>query len=347
MRFMKFNIKFLTGLLILSVFSGFLISCNKKAANEGHVHTKFILGVQSRITVFGASAQKSKYIAETIFAEWDRISKDFSFSEPYSYISDVNKHAYTKPVKINEELYELLRQSVNYYNLTDGAYDITFAPLWPLWKEAAASKKLPSDADIKKAIANIGLNYVEVNPYDKTVKFNRPVNINVGGILRAHCLRQGGKLLKQIEGDYSVELKLGGYVLAHGKHEWEYPVYDPFNKGKVIGKICFEDGIVVSSAGRDHFVKIEGKLYSHILDLKTGYPLEDFSNLIVYFPDIDAAEFIPSVVLSLMGKSKAFEVLRAAKSSMGVWIDGRGQIYTLENKESKAKWIKTKKFLFF
>ncbi len=342
---MKFKI--LAGFLILSVFSVFLISCNNKAANKGHVHTKFILGVQSRITVFGASAEKSKYIADTIFAEWDRISKDFSFSEPYSYISDVNAHAYAKPVKINDELYELLRQSVNYYNLTDGAYDITFAPLWPLWKKAAASKKLPADEDIKKAISNIGLNNVEVDPYDKTVKFNKPVHINVGGILRAHCLRQGERILKGIEGDYSIELKLGGYVLAHGNHNWDYPVYDPFNKEKIIGKICFKNGIVVSSSGRDHFVKIEGKLYSHILDLKTGYPLKDFSNLIVYFPNIDDPEFIPSVVLSLMGKSKAFSLLSAAKNSMGVWIDGRGQIYTLENKESQAKWSKTKKFLFF
>lgn len=344
---MKFNIKFLTGLLILSGGLALFSSCNKKGETGGYIYTKFILGVQSRITVFEASEEKSKYIAETIFAEWDRISKDFSFSEPYSYISDVNKYAYIKPVKINEELYELLRQSVNYYNLTDGAYDITFAPLWPLWKEAAASKKLPADEDIKKAISNIGLNYVEVNPYDKTVKFNKPVNINVGGILRAHCLRQGYRILKKIEGAYSVELKLGGYVLAHGKHKWEYPVYDPFKKDRIIGKICFEEGIVVSSSGRDHFVKIEGKLYSHILDLKTGYPLENFSNLIVYFPNIDDEDFIPSVVLSLMGKAKAFEILTAAKSSMGVWIDGRGQLYTLENKESKAKWTKSKKFLFF
>ncbi|MEA3307322.1 MAG: FAD:protein FMN transferase, partial [Elusimicrobiota bacterium] len=156
--------KILAGFLILSGFSSFFISCNKKASNKGHVHTKFILGVKSRITVFGASEEKAKYIAETVFAEWDRISKDFSFSEPYSYISDVNNDAYTKPVKINEELYELLRQSVNYYNLTDGAFDITFAPLWPIWKEAAASKKLPDDKDIKKAISNIGLKYVKVNP---------------------------------------------------------------------------------------------------------------------------------------------------------------------------------------
>ena len=344
---MRFKITLLAGVLVLFISFGFFIACDKKVPETGYVQTKFILGVQARITVHGATPEKSKYIADTIFSEWDRISKDFSFSEPYSYISDVNNRAYAKPVKINEELYELLRQSVDYYNLTDGAFDITFAPLWPLWKEAAASKKLPADEDIKKAISNIGLNHVEVNPYDKTVKFNKPVRINVGGILRAHCLRCGQKTLNEIEGDYSVELKLGGYVLAHGTRKWEYPVYDPFKKERIIGKICFKNGIVVSSSGRDHFVQIEGKLYSHILDLKTGYPLKDFSNLIVYFPHIADAEFIPSVVLSLMGKSKAFEMLRAAKSSMGVWIDGRGQIYTLENKESQAKWTKTKKFLFF
>ncbi len=344
---MKFKIKMFAGILLLFVSSVFFVSCNNKIPEKSHVHTKFILGVHSRITVFGTDDKEAKYIAETIFAEWDRISKDFSFSEPYSYISDVNKHAYIKPVKINEELYELLRQSVNYYNLTDGAFDITFAPLWPIWKEAAASKKLPADEDIKKAISNIGLNNVEVSPYDKTVKFKKPVNINVGGILRAHCLKQGYKFLKTIKSDCSVEIKLGGYVLAYGKHKWEYPVYDPFKNDRIIGKICFEDGVVVSSSGRDHFVSIEGKLYSHILDLKTGYPLEDFSNLIVYFKNIEDKDFIPSVVLSLMGRNKAFETLARANGSMGVWIDGAGQVYVFENKDSLAKWTASKKFLFF
>ncbi|MCG2726852.1 MAG: FAD:protein FMN transferase [Elusimicrobia bacterium] len=344
---MKCKVKILAGFLFSFIFLGFFISCNNKASDKGHVYTEFMLGVHSRITVFGADEKEAEYIAETIFAEWDRISKDFSFSEPYSYISDINKYAYLKSVKINEELYELLRQSVNYYNLTDGAFDITFAPLWPIWKEAAASKKLPADEDIKKAVFNIGLNHVEVNPYDRTVKFNKPVHINVGGILRAHCLKQGYKILKRIKGDYSVELKLGGYVLTKGKHKWEYPVYDPFKNERIIGKICFEDGVVVSSSGRDHFVQIEGKLYSHILDIKTGYPLEDFSNLIVYFENIENDDFIPSVVLSLMGKSRAFETLAQAKGSIGVWIDGKGQVYAFENKDSRAKWIESKKFLFF
>ena len=346
---MRFKIKIFSAVLIILSCGVFFTSCDKaEPVEDAYVYSKFILGVQSKITVFGSNEKEAKHIADTIFAEWRRISKDFSFTQPYSYISDINTHAYSKPVKINAELYGLLRQSVEYYNLTDGAFDITFAPLWPIWKKAASTKKLPLDEDIKKAISNIGLNHVKVNSDNLTVKFNKPVEINVGGILRAYCLARGYRMLKnKIVPKYPVELKLGGYVLSFGNRDWEYNVYDPFKDGKIMGKIHFNEGVVVSSSGRDHFVQIEGNLYSHILNLKTGYPIENFSNLIVYFENIEDTDFIPSVVLSLMGKNKAFGMLSEIKGSMGVWIDGSGQIFVSENKDSKAKWVKTKKMFSF
>ena len=61
---MKSKMKVFVGILFLCISVGMFISCNKKASNQGHVYTKFILGVQSRITVFGANEQKAKYIAE-------------------------------------------------------------------------------------------------------------------------------------------------------------------------------------------------------------------------------------------------------------------------------------------
>jgi thiamine biosynthesis lipoprotein ApbE len=89
-------------------------------------------------------------------------------------------------------------------------------------------------------------------------------------------------------------------------------------------------------------VQIEGKLYSHILDLKTGYPLEDFSNLVVYFPDLDGENFIPSAVLAVMGREKAFGLLSRMKGTSAVWIDGSGKDAAFSAPGSAASWSRKK-----
>ena len=136
---------------------------------------------------------------------------------------------------------------------------------------------------------------------------------------------------------------MGGYLLASGRRAWEYQVMDPFHEDSALGKLVFEDGAVMSSSGRDHFVQIEGKLYSHILDLKTGYPIKDFSNLIVYYPSIEDGNYIPSAVLAVMGRKKAFDLLAKMKGTVAIWIDGSGQMFVFSNADSLARWEPAKK----
>jgi thiamine biosynthesis lipoprotein len=142
---------------------------------------------------------------------------------------------------------------------------------------------------------------------------------------------------------HPVELWLGSNMLAYGKKGWQYPVRDPFNAEKVFGNFIFDNGVLLSSSGREHFVQIEGKLYSHILDLKTGYPLPDFSSLVVYFPHLESENFMSSAMLAVMGREKAFSLLSGMKGTSAVWIDGSGKETLFTNKDSGARWEKTTK----
>ncbi len=336
------------GIYFFLSLSAFFLSCLRHDKCP-QVYSRFILGVPAKVFVYSHDKASGKAIADKILAEWERIENDLSLTKPYnSYVQHVNENAFFKPVHVNDELFSLLELSMYYWKITDGAFDITFAPLWPIWKNAASTGKLPSEDKIKKAISNISSRYVILDEKNKTVKFTRPVQINIAGILRAYCLFRGYRILKdELRINFPVGLKLGGYVLSYGKRNWQYNVYDPFKEGKILGRLFYDEGVIVSSSGRDHFVKIEGNLYSHILDVKTGYPIKNFSNLVVYFESIDDPDFIPSVVLSLMGREKAFKMLARSKTSAGVWIDGKGQIYVHEPEQSKARWQKAKKYIFF
>ncbi len=328
---------------ILAASALFLVSACSVKEDAPYIQTAFIMSTQAHVRVFGASDAEAKKLADAVFKEWRRISAEYSITEPYSSVAYVNKNAFRKWVRVDDEFLGLLVQGMDYFSLTGGAFDITFAPLWPIWREAAASKKMPAKEEINKALANMGSGYVQIDRVNKMLRFTRPVEINLGGLLRSYALERGRTVVREAAGGrYQVELKIGGNILAYGKRDWYYEVPDPFHEGASLGRLHFGEGLVLASSGRDHFVRIEGKLYSHILDLKSGYPVPDFSNLLVFFPNTEKDEYIPSAVFAVMGREKAFALLSRVQGAAALWIDGSGGTELLINGNSAARWEKTK-----
>ncbi|PIS48098.1 MAG: hypothetical protein COT17_00025 [Elusimicrobia bacterium CG08_land_8_20_14_0_20_51_18] len=328
----------------LFLFSAFACKGDKR---DFYYAKAFVMSVPIEITVYDPDKEKGKNIADLLLKEVKRVSDDFSYTEPYSYTSHVNKNAYNKWVKMEEEMYVLLKISRKYYDLTDGAFDVTFAPLWPIWKDAAAAKKLPSKDEIEKAIAKIGHDNIEMDERTRMIRFKKPVEINLGGILRGYSfVRIIDILKKNVSVSSPVQVEIGTNKLCWGEKDWTYTVNSPLDEKKVLGTLKFRQGVVISSSGRSHFVKIEDKLYSHILSIKTGYPIENFSTLVVYVPDMDM-DFISSAALATMGREKAFDYISKYKGVCAIWVDGAGNVSTLINEDSSCSWEKPKKYLFF
>ena len=325
--------------LLISVLALSAAGCSKRGGSTATFSQKaYIMNSSAQLRAYGPDTPGAKELADEIFAEWDRISGEFSYTDAYSLTTLVNKKAANEWVPVTDEFLRLLQIGLDYYKLTDGAFDITFAPLWPLWKEAAGSKKLPAKEDIEKALQNIGSKYIQVDPVKKMVRFSQPVEINLGGLLRGYCFERAYQILKERAPAYPVQLRLGGNMLVYGKRQWKYRMPDPLSRVKILGMFAFEEGMVMASSGRDVFVEIEGKLYSHILDLRTGYPIKDFSALTIYYPGIEDQNFMASAALAVMGKETAFKLLSGMKGTAAVWVDAEGRKSFLFNEASKAKW---------
>ena len=318
---------------------------NRGGSTATYTQKAYIMNAPAVFRAYGPSTPGAKELADEVFAEWERISGEFSYSDAYSLTSLVNKKAFTEWVPVTDEFMRLLLLGLDYSRLTEGAFDITFAPLWPLWKEAAASKLLPAKADIEKALRGIGSSSIQVDAAKKAVRFSRPVEINLGGLMRGYCFERAFKILKERAPAYPVQLRLGGNMLVYGNRPWKYRVPDPSSRIKNLGMFAFNDGMVISSSGRDVFVEIEGKLYSHILDLRTGYPIKDFTALTIYYPGIEDENFLASAALAVMGKEKAFKLLNGVKGAAAVWVDGSGQLSFQFNGTSKAKWEEDRSFM--
>lgn len=325
-------------LLLIAVALLACTACKKRGTTATYSQKMFIMNVQGEVRGYGPGQGEIKPLADEIFAEWNRITGEFSYSEPYSMTALVNSKAYGEWVPVSDEFLRLLQLGLDYYKLTDGAFDVTFAPLWPIWQEAASSRRMPEKADIKKALEGIGSSYVQVDRVKKQVRFSRPVQVNINGLLRAYCFERAYQILKKRAPNYPVQLRLGGNMLVYGDRAWQYRVQDPLDQGKLMGRFLFRRGVIMCSSGRESFVEIEGKRYSHILDLRTGYPIEDFSNLVVYYPDLESAEFLGSSALAVMGRDKALKSVGAIKGAAAVWMDGQGKPFFTVPPNGGAKW---------
>ena len=329
--------------ILVCVSAVLLASCAGEKKENAYVQKTFMLGVPAHIKVYGATKAQGKMIADAILNEWTRISDEFNYEDPYSITSLINRKGANEWVKADAEYLELLQVAIDYSRLTEGSFDITFAPLWPLWRDAAASKKLPAKSDINKALSMLGSENIEIDPAERAVHLKKPVEINLGGLLRGYCFERAYKLLEKASISYPVELRLGGNMLAYGGTGWEYQVTNTVT-GKKMGRFIFAHGAVVSSSGREGFVEIEGQKYSHIIDTKTGYPIKDFSSLTVYFPEFGKENYLSSVALAVVGREKAFAAIEGMKGAAAIWIDGEGEPSYLINDKSRARWEEKKSF---
>ncbi len=318
--------------------------CSRRGSRATYLQRSYIMNVSAQFRAYGSSTPGAKELADEIFAEWERVSGEFSSTDPYSLTSVVNKRAASEWVPVTDEFLRLLQLGLDYSRLSGGAFDITFAPLYPIWREAGARKKLPRKEDIEEAMKRVGYRCVEVDAAKKAVHFTGPVQINLGALVRPYCFERAYKILGERAPSYPVQLRLGANMLAYGDRTWRYRVPDPFNHGDILGMFAFDKGLVISSSGRDQFTEIEGTLYSHLLDLRTGYPIKDYAALTVYYPGLDGDNFMSSAALAVMGREKAFRLLEGMKGTAALWVDDKGRSFFLLNRASGAKWREPSSF---
>lgn len=323
----------------IAVFS-ILLACKQPKEDSRH-YSRILLGTHAEVTVYGQDEKTSKSIADAVFKEWDRLDKEYSFTNKYSIVSYINRKASREWVTVSDECYGILEQSLEYFRMTGGSFDITFAPIWELWKKSAKADVLPDSKSLKKALSKVGSDSIMLDPARKAVRFSKYVQINLGGVLKDYALLRGKYVLDRFSAQRpkAVLLNLGGDILAYGKKypSWSIGVRHPMKSGALLGRLGFDEGAVLTSGSYEHFVEIAGKRYCHILDLKTGYPLENFTSLTVYLPDIEVEHFT-SLVAVLMGRKSGLEAVSKIKGAMAIWTDGGGRVTVKSNPACQAMW---------
>jgi thiamine biosynthesis lipoprotein len=196
-----------------------------------------------------------------------------------SELSRINRDAFDEPVVVDDELFALLTTCQTLHRDTDGAFDITSTPLSKIWGFLRRQGRLPSAEEIDQARARVGMQHLALDPAARSVRFLRPgMSLNLGAIGKGYALDRVAAQLRRA-GVFTALLTAGASsIVALGTGPdgdgFKVGIRDPFAHKRRMGTVQLaETALGVSGAG-EQFFEVEGRRYGHIIDPRTGWPVE-------------------------------------------------------------------------
>tara|TARA_B100000949_G_scaffold233893_1_gene251445 strand:- start:1434 stop:2051 length:618 start_codon:yes stop_codon:yes gene_type:complete len=184
-----------------------------------------LMGSRFDITVVASSEEIGSINIDEASAEIKRIEKLISSWDVESETSLINLNAGLKPVKVSDELFSLIERSIQISELSDGAFDISYASLDNIWKFDGSIKEMPSEIEVKNSIAKVGYRNIVLNEVDQTVFLSKKgMKISFGAIGKGYAADKAKELLisKQVVGgiiNAAGDLTTWG-TKANGQNGW-------------------------------------------------------------------------------------------------------------------------------
>ena len=335
----------------IALSSAILVSCcqikHKKIVEE----TRFLMGTDVQIKVSvdeKADNAKIRSAVDKAFKEIERIENIFSVYKSNSEISKINRLRKKERLVISKEAFELIKISIDYSNKTEGAFDITVKPLVDLWKKAEGDKKIPSDDEIKAALAHTGYKNVMLDESSHTISFAREeMALDLGGVAKGYA---SGKAIKVLDesGIKNAIVGTAGDLYCSGEKAdnefWTVAIRHPRDKDKVFMDIKLSGKAIDTSGDYEKYFILNNKRYSHIIDPRTGYPVGDDVISSTVIADDPAVSDMLSTALMILGE-KGLNIAESMKSIDAVIVLKRGNRLLIKTTDGLSKHyaIKEKK----
>lgn len=285
-------------------------------------------------TVIQIDAQCSEELLAQVDERLNYFENTFSRTIEGSDIWNINE-AGGQPVEVAEETAELITQALVYCEESGGLFDITIGAVSSLWDFDEGIK--PDDADIAEAIQHI--DYRTVSVEGTTVTLADPdAMLDLGGVAKGYITDDIVALLAE-NGCENACLSLGGNVYVMGLSfdgdEWNVGVQDPNGYyDDAVATRSAEDLSVVTSGLYERCFAEDGVTYYHILDPKTGYPVEtDLQSASIVCDESTVADAY-STILFLKGLDAAKELVESDDRFLdGIFIDDANDITSIDGSE--------------
>ncbi|NQT65825.1 MAG: FAD:protein FMN transferase [FCB group bacterium] len=301
----------------------------KKESEVFHRKVK-LMGCRFDINVSANTQKEADEYIDMAIAEISRIEKLISSWDASSQTSAINSKAGIEPVKVDVELFDLIKRAIVISKLTDGAFDISFASMDTIWKFDGSMKEFPTEEEIKASVAKVGYQNIILDGAKHTVFLKlKGMKIGFGGIGKGYAADKAKELLIS-NGVNAGIINASGDMNTWGKQPngdyWTVAITNPLNKDKEYGLLPITNGAVVTSGDYEKFVMFNNKRYSHIIDPRTGYPATGIISVTVFAKQAELADALATSMF-VMGVDVGLDRINQLPNMECIIIDENGNIY--------------------
>jgi thiamine biosynthesis lipoprotein len=229
---------------------------------------------------------RARAAADAAIADVQRIEAKFSRYRDDSVTTRINRAAGGAPVAIDGETAALLRYADQCHAASAGRFDITSGVLRRAWDFKRDPPRLPDDTTLAAALALVGWHDVEWS--ETAIRLPRArMEIDFGGVGKEYAADRAATILAG-HGVRHALVNLGGDIRAIGAQPggapWQIGIVHPRHPGAAIGSVAVVDAAVATSGDYERYFEIDGRRFCHILDARTGWPVDHWQSASVVAP---------------------------------------------------------------
>ena len=294
------------------------------------------MGSDFEITIVDNDQTNAEDMINIAIEEISRIEKLISSWDKNSQTSLINLNAGVKPVKIDLELFELISRSIKVSNLSQGAFDISYASMDKVWYFDRKMTEFPSIEKIKKSVSKIGYKNIVLNKEDTTVFLRlKGMKIGFGAIGKGYAADRAKEILIKNNvksGIINASGDLTAWGLKPSGKDWMVAIVNPINKDKVFSWLTIKNKSIVTSGNYEKFINLDGKKYSHIIDPRTGYPTEGILSVTIITDKAELADALATSVF-VLGVDIGLNMINQLNGVDCIIIDDNNKIIKSRNIE--------------
>jgi thiamine biosynthesis lipoprotein len=294
-----------------------------------------LMGNHFEISVVHHQEEEAYEYIEKAVAEISRIEDLLSTFKPHSQINLINDFAGIKPVKVDKEVFDLIKRAIKISEITQGAFDITYGSIdKSLWNFDVNMTALPDVETAKQAVALINYKNVILDETQQTV-FLKEVGMRIGfgGIGKGYAADKAKAVLLQL-GIKSGIVNASGDLVTWGNQidgkPWTAAIANPDQKLQAFSYLNISNMAIATSGSYEKFAVIKGKKYSHTINPKTGLPVSGIKSVSIICPQAELADALATPVM-VMGVDVGLNLINQLNGVACIIIDDDNRLHTSKN----------------
>lgn len=260
------------------------------------------------IEMYGPDASALPRIADDALDEVDRIDRLMSHYKADSPLSRLNREAARHPVAVDTELFDFIVEATRYNHQSGGAFDITVGPLMKAWGFFGGEGRMPTDEELAAARRHVGATHVRLNPIDRTIAFDEEgVELDLGGIAKGYAVDRAVAVLRR-RGIVAALVSSGGSTIyglgaPPDRTGWSVSIQDPLDRRMFAQTVTLNNRALSVAGTSEKYFEADGVRYSHIMDPRTGRPVQGVVSVAVLAPTGTAGDALDDA-LFVMGAER-------------------------------------------